>query len=130
MNQRLVFWQVGQKILFSKPFFGYGPGGVKKEYKKYYSNNKTVLNKDNQLLAHNQFITQFINLGIVGGATWLLLLFYSFIKVNKEILILFISYMSIMFFMFMSDDMLEVQTGVTIFSLFGTMMVFYKPEAT
>ena len=130
MNQRLVFWKVGKEIFLSNPFFGYGPGGVKKEYKKYYSNNKTVLNKDNQLLAHNQFITQFINLGIVGGATWLFLLFYSFIKVNKEILILFISYMSIMFFMFMSDDMLEVQAGVTIFSLFGTMMVFYKPEVS
>ena len=130
MNQRLVFWKVGKEILLSNPFFGYGPGGVKKEYKKYYVKNKTILTKENQLLAHNQFITQFINLGIVGGATWLFLLFYSFIKVNKEILILFISYMSIMFFMFMSDDMLEVQAGVTIFSLFGTMMVFYKPEAT
>ena len=36
MNQRFVFWQVGKEILPSKPFFGYGPGGVKKEYKKYY----------------------------------------------------------------------------------------------
>ena len=126
MNQRLVFWKVGKEILFSNPFFGYGPGGVKKEYKKYYSNNQTILKKDNQLLAHNQFITQFINLGAIGGLIWVFLLIYCFLMVNKELCCLFVPYAILMFFMFMSDDMLEVQAGVTIFSLFGTMMVFYK----
>ena len=94
MNQRLVFWQVGKEILFSKPFFGYGPGGVKKEYKKYYSKNKTILKKENQLLAHNQFITQFINLGAIGGLIWVFLLIYSFLMVNKELCI----YLSLMLF--------------------------------
>jgi len=130
MNQRFVFWQAGKDIFLSKPFLGFGPGGVKKEYKKYYSKNKTVLTKNNQLLAHNQFITQFINLGLIGGAIWLLLLLYSFVKVKKDIMILFISYTVLMFFMFMSDDMLEVQAGVTIFSLFGTMMIFYQPNSS
>ena len=128
MNQRFVFWKVGKEILLSNPFFGYGPGGVKKEYKKYYSNNQTVLKKNNQLLAHNQFITQFINLGAIGGLIWIFLLIYSFLMVNKELYCLFFPYAILMFFMFMSDDMLEVQAGVTIFSLFGTMMVFYKPD--
>ena len=128
MNQRLVFWQVGKEIFLSKTFFGYGPGGVKKEYKKYYINNKTILTKDNQLLAHNQFITQIINLGVIGGLIWIFLLIYSFLNVNKELCCLFFPYVIIMSFMFMSDDMLEVQAGVTIFSLFGTMMVFYKPK--
>jgi hypothetical protein len=130
MNQRLVFWKVGKEILLSKPFFGYGPGGVKKEYKKYYVKNKTILTKENQLLAHNQFITQFINLGVIGGLIWGFLLIYSFVRVNKQLWYLFVPYAILMFFMFMSDDMLEVQAGVTIFSLFGTMMVFYKPEVS
>tara|TARA_B110001452_G_C15123982_1_gene391725 strand:- start:560 stop:952 length:393 start_codon:yes stop_codon:yes gene_type:complete len=130
MNQRFVFWQVGKEILLSNPFFGYGPGGVKKEYKKYYINNKTTLTKENQLLAHNQFITQFINLGAIGGLIWGFLLIYSFMRVNKELWSLFVPYAILMFFMFMSDDMLEVQAGVTIFSLFGTIMVFYKPNVS
>ena len=129
-NQRFVFWQVGKEIFLSNPFFGYGPGGVKKEYKKYYINNKTTLSKENQLLAHNQFITQFINLGAIGGLIWGFLLIYSFMRVNKELWSLFVPYAILMFFMFMSDDMLEVQAGVTIFSLFGTIMVFYKPNVS
>ena len=128
MNQRFLFWQVGRKIFLSKPFLGYGPGGVKKEFKKYYRNNKTVLTKDNQLLVHNQFITQFINLGAIGGLIWVFLIIYSFLKVKKELMILFVCYSVLMFFMFMSDDMLEVQAGVTIFSLFGTLMVFYDSK--
>ena len=130
MNQRFVFWKVGKEIFLSNPFFGYGPGGVKQEYKKYYSNNQTILKKDNQLLAHNQFITQFINLGAIGGLIWIFLLLYSFLMVKKELYFLFLPYAILMFFMFMSDDMLEVQAGVTIFSLFGTMMVFYKSNVS
>ena len=130
LNQRLVFWQVGKEIMLIRPFFGFGPGGVKKEYKKYYSNNQTILTKDNQLLAHNQFITQFINLGAIGGLIWIFLLVYSSARVNKELWCLFVPYAILMFFMFMSDDMLEVQAGVTIFSLFGTMMVFYQPNSS
>ena len=130
MNQRFVFWQVGKEIFLNNPFFGYGPGGVKKEYKDYYRKNKTVLTRDNQLLAHNQFITQLINLGSIGAFLWFFILIYSFVKVKREIILLFISYSVLMFFMFMSDDMLEVQAGVTIFSLFGTLMVFYKNDVS
>ena len=130
LNQRLVFWQVGKEIMLIRPFFGHGPGGVKKEYRKYYIANKTILTKENQLLAHNQFITQFINLGAIGGLIWIFLLVYSSARVNKELWCLFVPYAILMFFMFMSDDMLEVQAGATIFSLFGTMMGFYKPEVS
>jgi hypothetical protein len=34
-----------------------------------------------------------------------------------------------MFFAFMSDDMLEVQAGVTIFSFFGTLLLFYNSKS-
>ena len=127
-NQRIEFWKVGMSILAENLVFGYGPGGVKKEYKKYYHKNQTLLAPKNQLLAHNQFITQAINLGILGFLMWTAILLYSFLRIKKEIKMLFVSYAVLMFFAFMSDDMLEVQAGVTIFSLFGTMMVFYKTK--
>jgi hypothetical protein len=34
-----------------------------------------------------------------------------------------------MFFAFMSDDMLEVQAGATIFSFFGTLLLFYNSKS-
>tara|TARA_X000000950_G_scaffold78638_1_gene98940 strand:+ start:366 stop:1829 length:1464 start_codon:yes stop_codon:yes gene_type:complete len=129
-NQRIEFWKVGMSILAENLVFGYGPGGVKKEYKKYYHKKPTLLAPKNQLLAHNQFITQAINLGILGFLMWTAILLYSFLRSKKEIKMLFFSYSVLMFCAFMSDDMLEVQAGATIFSFFGTMMVFYKPNSS
>ena len=129
INQRVVFWKAGIDIFLNQPAFGYGPGGAKTQYKKYYKNRNTNLNKSNQLLAHNQFITQAINLGALGIIIWIFVLFYSFIKVEKGMLLFFVPYLILMFFAFMSDDMLEVQAGVTIFSFFGTLMLFYNSKS-
>ena len=127
-NQRIEFWKVGMSILAENLVFGYGPGGVKKEYKKYYQKSATPLAPKNQLLAHNQFITQAINLGIFGFLIWGIILIYSFLKIKIEIRVVFFTYATLMFFALMSDDMLEVQAGVTIFSLIGTILVFYEPQ--
>ena len=129
INQRLVFWKAGLDIFLNQPIFGYGPGGAKTEYKKYYKNQNTSLIKSNQLLAHNQFITQAINLGALGTILWLFVLAYSFLKVEKEIFIFLVPYLILMFFAFMSDDMLEVQAGATIFSFIGTLLLFYNSKS-
>jgi O-antigen ligase len=129
INQRVVFWKAGIDIFIIKPVFGNGPGGAKTQFKKYYKNRNTNLNKSNQLLAHNQFITQAINLGALGTIIWVFILLYSFLKVEKEMSLFFVPYLILMFFAFMSDDMLEVQAGVTIFSFFGTLMLFYNSNS-
>ena len=129
ISQRVVFWKAGIDIFLNQPVFGYGPGGAKTQYKKYYKSRNTNLNKSNQLLAHNQFITQAINLGGLGTIIWLFILIYSFLKVEKEMFLFFVPYLILMFFAFMSDDMLEVQAGVTIFSFFGTLLLFYNSKS-
>ena len=129
INQRVVFWKAGIDIFLNQPALGHGPGGAKTEFKKYYKNRNTNLKKSNQLLAHNQFITQAINLGALGTITWLFILIYSFLKVEKEMYLFFVPYLILMFFAFMSDDMLEVQAGATIFSFFGTLLLFYNTKS-
>ena len=128
INQRVVYWKAGIDIFLNQPAFGHGPGGAKTQFKKHYKNRKTNLNKSNQLLAHNQFITQAINLGALGTIIWLFIMFYSFLKVEKEMYLFFVPYLILMFFAFMSDDMLEVQAGATIFSFFGTLLLFYSSK--
>ena len=129
INQRVVFWKAGMDIFLNQPALGHGPGGAKTQFKKYYKNRNTNLNKSNQLLAHNQFITQAINLGGLGAIIWLFIMLYSFLKVEKEMFLFFVPYIILMFFSFMSDDMLEVQAGATIFSFFGTLLLFYNSKS-
>jgi hypothetical protein len=118
VSQRLFFWKKGLEIFLKAPIFGYGPGGSKVEYKEYYKTNETPL------FAHNQFLTQLINLGIFGFIIWITIIFYVFTQIKKELISIFIPYLVLMFLSFLSDDMLEVQAGVTIFSLIGTIMLF------
>jgi O-antigen ligase len=127
LTQRLLFWKTGIEIFLKKPLFGYGPGGAKLKYKNYYQSYETPLLKANQLLAHNQFLTQLINLGILGFIIWLTIIFHVFTQIKKELISIFIPYLVLMFLSFLSDDMLEVQAGVTIFSLIGTMTLFSDP---
>jgi hypothetical protein len=129
INQRVVFWKAGIDIFLNQSALGHGPGGAKTEFKKYYKNRNTNLNKSNQLLAHNQFITQAINLGALGTIIWVFILLYSFLTVEKEMSLFFVPYLILMFFAFMSDDMLEVQAGATIFSFFGTLLLFYSSKS-
>jgi O-antigen ligase len=129
INQRVVFWNAGINIFLNKPVFGHGPGGAKTQFKKHYKSQNTNLKKNNQLLAHNQLITQAINLGGLGAIIWLFIMLYSFLKVEKEMFLFFVPYLFLMLFAFMSDDMLEVQAGVTIFSFFGTLMLFYNSKS-
>ena len=129
INQRVVFWKAGIDIFLNQPAIGHGPGGAKTQFKKYYKSRNTNLNKSNQLLAHNQFITQAINLGGLGTIIWLFILIYSFLKVEKEMYLFFVPSLLLMFFPFMSDDMLEVQAGATIFSFFGTLLLFYNTKS-
>ena len=118
VSQRLFFWKKGLEIFLKSPIFGHGPGGSKVEYKEYYKINETPL------FAHNQFLTQLINLGILGFIIWITIIFYVFTQIKKELISIFIPYLVLMFLSFLSDDMLEVQAGVTIFSLIGTIMLF------
>lgn len=127
LTQRLLFWKTGIEIFLKKSLFGYGPGGAKLKYNNYYQSYETPLLKANQLLAHNQFLTQLINLGILGFIIWLTIIFYVFTQIKKELISIFIPYLVLMFLSFLSDDMLEVQAGVTIFSLIGTMILFSDP---
>ena len=129
INQRIVFWKAGIDIFLNQPVFGHGPGGAKTQFKKHYKSQNTTLKKSNQLLAHNQFITQAINLGALGTIIWLFILLYSFLKVEKEMFLFLVPYLILMLFAFISDDMLEVQAGVTIFSFFGTLMLFYNSKS-
>ena len=46
---------------------------------------------------------------------WCGIILFSFSNVKKETMLLFIPYIILMFFAFMSDDMLEVQAGATFF---------------
>ena len=124
--QRVSFWEIAIEIIKKAPYIGHGTGGHKIEFKNYYENNTTILNKSNQLLTHNQFLTQVINFGFLGFILWIGLLVYSIKKSKIGLNPLFLPFACLMFFALISDDILERQVGVTIFSSILTILLFYN----
>lgn len=124
ITQRITFLQIAKQIISQNLFFGKGTGGTKQAYKKYYEQEKKGLSSKNQLRAHNQFITEFINLGLIGFLFWLVSIVYPILKSKQVINILYIPFIAIIIINFIADDMLERQAGVTIFAAVNTFLLF------
>ena len=88
-----------------------------------YKTTPSILEIDNQKYPHNQLLTQLINLGLFGIFLWLIALvspiFYSRVYRNP----LFLIFCILMVVSMLSDDMLERQAGVCIFSFIYTLFV-------
>ena len=123
-TQRIFFVKIGLEIIKNAPIFGHGCGAVKKQYANYYTQNKTLIKLDNQLLAHNQFLTQTINLGIFGALIWIFLLMIPLIRLKTDYQPLLNAFSLMMLVAFFSDDMLERQAGLTIFATIYYLFIF------
>ncbi len=128
LTQRVLYWKIGFEIFKKNPLFGVGTGNSKFKFKEFYKTNKTILSKKNQRYAHNQFLSQLINLGLIGFIFWLLILGIPIIQLIKLENPLFVSFICLMFIAFFSDDMLERQAGVTIFSSIFYILFFLNKE--
>ena len=79
INLRFVFWQNGWQIFKNNFWFGVGTGDVKMAYQKIYTHeNKYQLPPNNQLRAHQQFLTNYLTFGIWGGTIFLWAWLYQF----------------------------------------------------
>jgi hypothetical protein len=128
LTQRLLYWKIGVEIIKESPIIGVGSGAAKKAYKNYYKSNSTILSLNNQRNAHNQFITQFINLGLIGFLIWGLIILIPVIKLFKLKSPLMVAFFLSMLIALISDDMLERQAGVTICASIFYIFLFNEKD--
>ena len=103
---------------------GKGTGGTKNAYTQFYDKEQKGLSNKNQLRAHNQLITQFINLGLIGFLIWIVSLIYPVFILKQKHNILYYPFLLIIIISFLADDMLERQAGVTMFATLNTLLIF------
>jgi O-antigen ligase len=128
LTQRLLYWKIGVEIIKKSPIIGVGSGAAKKAYKNYYKSNSTILSLNNQRNAHNQFITQFINLGLIGFLIWGLIILIPVIKLFNLKSPLMVAFFLSMLIALISDDMLERQAGVTICASIFYIFLFNEKD--
>lgn len=127
--QRLAFWNAGLNILKQNWLIGVGAGDVQGSFDTEYERSNSSLAKENRLRAHNQFLTYFISLGILGFVIFLSLLISRLRLSISEGDVLTVVFLCIFTISCLAEDTLETQAGVTFFGLFFALFRRIKKDA-
>ncbi|WP_188458242.1 O-antigen ligase family protein [Psychroflexus planctonicus] len=76
-DSRLARWKVAIDLIKERPFLGYGAGTEKSHLVQKYKENEMNIAAENQYGAHNQFLSYFLEFGIIG-----ILYFAFFLFIN------------------------------------------------
>jgi hypothetical protein len=122
MIQRMYYLEAGLNLFQENLILGTSKGDEMPSYHDYYFNHNSLLKIDNQLRAHNQFLSFFVCFGIIGGIIILIGILYPLIVIKKHLFTLaFIGFAGLSF---VTDDVLDTQAGVTFFAFFYCFFVF------
>jgi hypothetical protein len=116
IRQRLEYWKTGFLLIKENFLFGVGTGDIKDEYNKKYEQTNSLLLPENRLEAHNTFLTFFITFGIVGFLYFMYVLLHCSRDIYLRLDFLGFAFMAILTSSFLTEDTLETQMGITIFS--------------
>ncbi|TNE55693.1 MAG: O-antigen ligase domain-containing protein [Bacteroidetes bacterium] len=118
LTQRWEYLKTGWRIFLKHPMLGVGSGDLADSFQQQYEHDQSRLSPNNQLRAHNQGLTYLISFGIIGGILFLLWLVFNFQVLNEQKNLLGMLFLILMSFSFLSEDTLETQMGVSLFSFF------------
>jgi O-antigen ligase len=126
IRQRLEYWKIGIQLIKENFILGVGSGDIKEEYQKKYTENNSRLLPENRLEAHNTFLTFFITFGIFGFLYLLYVIYDVTSKFYQRSDFLGFAFMLIMTSSFLTEDTLETQMGITIFSFLYSFVFLRK----
>lgn len=105
---------------------GVGVGDVPGAFTNQYREMESRLSEENQHRSHNQFLTIWVSLGILGFLMFVLLLILPFFEVkNRDYFMIMVMIGLVISCLF--QDFIETQAGVTIFALFYALAVYRDP---
>jgi len=120
---RIAAWETASYLILKNPFIGYGTGATRnlltEEYKK--KQIETLVKK--RLNCHNQYLEVTLNSGFIGLISLLAILIFPIIwsiRLKNHLLLFFILLLS---FNFLTESMLEIQSGVVFFTFFYTLLI-------
>lgn len=119
---RMLIWKSSNQIIKNNFLFGVGTGDAQDVLNAEYSKKNITNALNRNLNAHNEFYQVFICLGIVGFIILVLNLFYPIIYYSKKADYLYIIFLLIITFNFLSESMLETQAGVMFYAFFNSIL--------
>lgn len=116
--QRLIYWINAYHIIGDHFLMGVGTGDVQDAIAAQYQINDHGLEKEYQLRTHNQYLTLWISIGLLGMLFGILLCI-QMIKSARRYSLVALIYTMIVLISFFTEDTLETQAGVTFVGFFS-----------
>jgi hypothetical protein len=126
ISQRLVYMEVAEKIIADNFWLGVGPGDVLDKSKEYTVQLNAGIGEKYTSRVHNQFLVEFVGLGVFGFVAFSFMLFYPYLKNKMWNDYLFTSFYLIVLLSFFIDNLFEAQLGITFFAFFYSLLFFGK----
>ena len=123
-STRKIIWSTSFKLIKEKWITGYGIGMSKKVVQEQFKKNGYDYLIKRNYNSHNQYIQVFIDHGIFG---FLLLVFFTFGMLYlslKQYDFIYALFLVVMILNFMTESILETQSGVIFFAFFNTIFFF------
>lgn len=122
--QRLEFTKTAIHIISENFWFGVGTGDLSTSYQIAYNEIHSLLKKEYQLRAHNQYLTFFVTFGIFGFLLALFSMFGPAWRAGDKKSFILVSFLTIMFLSMVNEDALETQAGVSFYIFFYSLFLF------
>lgn len=113
---RIEFLKTGMLILKKNLWFGVGTGDVKSSFAKAYEETNSNLKPENRHMAHNQYLTFAISLGIIGFVLAMGFMFAP-LFMRKSTNFLLVAFCTIFFVSMFDEDTLTRQLGSIMFAM-------------
>jgi len=127
VRQRILFWETAYHLIERHFWTGVGVGDVRQEFQKMYDEMKSPLDKKHRLGAHNQYLTTWVSVGIVGLFLFLVFFYMPFFQAENRRNWLLLCAWLIVAISFITEDTIESQAGVCFYafsiSLFSILRV-------
>lgn len=124
LAMRIEYWKVAFSIIQSNFFIGVGTGDSDVAILEQFNRNKSSLKANYRKRTHNQYLSVWISVGLIGLILFIFSLIYPLFIVNKKIFMLYLSFLTIVMISFLTEDTLETQAGVTFYTLFNCLFLF------
>jgi hypothetical protein len=125
-SQRLDFMKASKIIITNNFWFGVGSGDVLDSFRKTLSEMPAKLHPDYFNRVHNQFIVEFVALGLLGFFAFVIVFFYPVFRFKIWKSYILSGFYILVFISFLTDNPLETQLGVSFFIVFYCLLFSLK----
>jgi O-antigen ligase len=127
---RILIWKSALEVIKKNPVTGVGIGDVRDELMEIYENVGDEDIIKSRYNAHNQFLEIAVEGGLISLFIFLSLVVYMIYTAISRQNLMFGQFLIIIMVFFMFETVLYRLAGVSFFSVFSFLLLYYNPSGT